>query len=193
MTADTNTVAELRQHIETLKDQVRSITSEIKELLRTDLPLFVDRELKNAFINNPEFAQTIGDDALQDIKNAVATQGASKRDEILASLDEENLWMPSDISSEGTQKSISENNAVWSIVSRICDSVHTLKTQYNFPDADGPIQYKAPTWFIERRYLPSLSEKYWRAIRELNEAARQITESHATESKGQLARRWDDA
>ena len=71
MTADTNTVAELRQHIETLKDQVRSITSEIKELLRTDLPLFVDRELKKAFINNPEFAQTIGDDALQDIKNAV--------------------------------------------------------------------------------------------------------------------------
>ena len=193
MTADTQTVAELHQHIETLKEQVRIVTSEIKGILRVDLPLFVDRELKSAFINNPEFAQTIGDDLLQDIKKALSALGENKRDEILTSLEDDALWLPSSDPNEDTKTSIDQNNAVWSIVSGICDSVHALKAQFNFPDGDGTIQYKAPSWFIERKYLPSLSEKYWRLIRELNEAQREITESHVSESKGQLARRWDEA
>jgi hypothetical protein len=193
MTANTQTVAELHQHIETLRDQVRTVTLEIKEILRVDLPLFVDRELKSAFINHPDFAQTIDDDLLQDIKKALSSAGATKRDEILAALEDDALWLPSSDPNEDTKTSIDQNNAVWSIVSGICESVHALKVKFNFPDVDGTIQYKAPSWFIERKYLPSLSERYWRLIRELNEAQRQITESHASESKGHLARRWDDA
>jgi len=191
MSAENQSMAELRQHIETLNEQVRALTDEIKAVLHADLPEYINRELKRSFVSHPDFAQTVDNDTLLSIKKRVQSVGESARDSIMAALNDDNLWNASTIGD--SQKSIADNEAVWGIVQKIGDSVSEVRQEFGFPDANDSTSYKAPTWFIDRRYLPSLSEKYWRLLREINEANRQINETQSNESKGRLAQRWDDA
>jgi len=191
MSAENSSIAELREHAETLLEQVRALADEIKAVLHIDLPEYINRELKRSFVSHPDFAQTVNNDTLLAIKKQVASAGNSARDRIIDALNDPELWTPT--ATTENQKSIADNAAVWRIVQTIGETVTEIRKQHSFPDANDPVEYKAPTWFIERRYLPSIGEKYWRLLREANEAKRQIDEAHSNESKGRLAQRWDDA
>ncbi len=185
-------VAELEQHVSMLRDRVLQVAGEIKALLADDLPKFVERELKRAFVNDPSFAAGVTDDILRKLKKDVAEKSKAGADKILAALADDALWFPADSGADDERKSIDENTALWAQVNTICEVVTALHEAHGFPHEAEPAAYKPPTWFIDRRYLPSLSEKYWRHVRELSEAQGQIDNIATEESRHALSIRWDE-
>jgi hypothetical protein len=190
---DDATIEELHQHIATLRDQVVNVANEIRSLLEDDLPLYVERVIKKAFVGDDTLARNIDDDALRRLKADIKTTGADATQAIMAKLANDALWFPDDVGDDDSKRSIAANTAVWGIVSEITTSIQDLMDRYEFPSDDAnPLVYRPPSWFIGRRYLPSLSEKYWRYVRALSEASQHISEQHTTQSKDALSKRWDD-
>lgn len=189
---DNLSIAELEQHVSLLKDRVLQVADEIKALLSEDLPKFVEREMKKTFISNPEFAATVSDDQLRQIKIDIGACGIALANQVSAALQADALWFPESTGDEDARKSIAENTALWAAVAEPASQVVIkLISDNGFPPGETP-DYRPPTWFIGRRYLPSLSEKYWRHVRELAEASSQIGSIRSEASKSELTRRWDE-
>lgn len=190
---DTTSLAELEQHVGMLRERVLQVAADVKTLLAEDLPKFVEREVKRIFVGHPEFARTISDKDLASLKTALHTEGESAARAVLAKLEDDSLWFPGDLGAGAARKSISENTALWNEVGAIAETVKGIMARHKFPDSDEPIEYKPPTWFIGRRYLPSLSEKYWRHLQDLSEVQDKIDTIVAETSKNELTKRWDSA
>lgn len=191
----TPSVAELQEHISLLRGRVLQVADDVKALLREDLPKFVERELKRAFVSHPEFASAMSDDTLRDLKKDIREEAQASTLQVLEALGEDALWFPADVEEEGddeVRRSIGANEALWAAVNGICATVAGLREKYGFPVLEEELTYRAPTWFIGRRYLPSLSEKYWRYIHELKELEGQLTGIETAASKTELTSRWDD-
>ncbi len=188
---DPLTIAELEQQAALHRSRVLEVAAEIKALLAEDLPKYVERELKRAFVSAPDFAATLDDETLRSLKEAIRSRRQSRTGEVLAALDLEDQWFPADATADDERKSISENEPLWTTVNAICDVVTELRQEYGFPAASEPIEYRPPTWFIGRRYLPSLSEKYWRHVTELAEVESQIGAINDEVSRADLTARWD--
>ena len=182
--------AELEQRSIMLRQRIRQVAEDVTELLTEDLPLFVERELKRAFINNPEFARTMSDETLQQLKTDISVRGRSGCEQVIQRLADESIWFP-DSAPEESRHSIAQNTALWGVVSSICDDVVALREAYGFPVSETPIQYRPPTWFIGRRYLPTLSEKYWKLVGELLDVESKMTEVKSEASQSELSQRWE--
>lgn len=189
---ETPSVAELEQHAAILRERILQIAAEVKALLGDDLPRFVERELKRAFIGSPEFASTIDNDGLKRIKAAIQSRGEAGTKRILAALEDDALWFPESPGDDDARRSVADNKALWDVVSTISDDVNAILEEFGFPPGAEPVAYKPPSWFIGRRYLPSLSEKYWRHVRELAEARAQIGSIRTEVARSELTRRWDE-
>ena len=187
---ENTTVAELEQRAVMLRRRIHQVAEDVIELLREDLPLFVERELKRAFVSSPEFASEMSDEKLAALKRDIRSKGEEGRDAVLARLADEALWFP-DASPEEARNSIAQNSALWAAVSTVCDVVTGLREAYGFPTPENPIQYRPPTWFIGRRYLPTLSEKYWKLVGELIEIEGKMADVRDEASQTELAARWD--
>lgn len=189
---ETPSVAELEQHVIILRERILAIAADVKGLLADDLPKFVEREVKRAFVSNPDFATTIGTDTLKRLKADIQADGEAGTARILAALEDEALWFCDSPGDDDPRKSISENKALWDVVSTIAVVVTDLFERYGFPAGPEPVTYRAPSWFIGRRYLPSLSEKYWRHVRDLAEARAQIGSIRTETARTELTKRWDE-
>ena len=141
-------------------------------------------------MNNPQFAATISDETLHALKDDVRNFGLEGRDKIISDLGDEGLWFPDSVPEE-SRHSIAHNTALWAAVSGVCSVVVELRNKYGFPESETPIQYKPPTWFIGRRYLPTLSEKYWKLVGELLEVESQAASVINEASKSELSQRWE--
>jgi hypothetical protein len=185
---DTISLAELEQHAGALRNRIRNVSSDIRALLADDLPLFAEREMKKAFINNPEFASTVPDNTLKQLKADITKESASAAAAVLGALDDESLWFAANTEAP---TSIADNQALWAQVNQISAMVNSLREQYNFPPNAEPIVYRPPTWFIGGRYMPTLSEKYWAALSQLWVVDAQIAALETDSSKSELSQRWD--
>ncbi|MFT7624424.1 MAG: hypothetical protein ACI9WU_003611 [Myxococcota bacterium] len=188
---DTPSIAELEQHAIMLRARIMEVAEDVKALLVEDLPKFVEREMKRAFISAPGFASSIDDARLRKLKASVSAASSEATADIMKALTLDDLWLPADATPDDSRKSMAENEPLWTAVSSICQAVTAVRSEYGFPAATQPIEYQPPTWFIGRRYLPSLSEKYWREVRELAQVQGQLGEISTEVSRADLSRRWD--
>jgi hypothetical protein len=184
------TLAELTQRAEMVRDRIRHVAAEVKALLAEDLPKYVEREMKRGFVEHPDFASRLTDGALRDLKTAVRTEGEHGRDQVLAALDDEALWFPTGPLTEG-RASVADSPGLWAAVGGITGTVRALRERFHYPPSLEPIEYKPPSWFIGRRYLPTLSEKYWRLIAELRELDTLAQGIKRDTSRSVLTKRWD--
>ncbi len=190
--SDSPSIAELEQHIIILRERLVQIAAEVKALLAEDVPKFLERELKRAFVSHPDFASTLSDSALRTLKADIKSGGESATRDMLAAVEDNALWFAGAAAADDAKKSIAENEALWSAISDVvCGALDAIRAKYAFP-AGPPSSYKPPTWFIGRRYLPSLSEKYWQLLRELHETETQIGQTRSESAKVDLTRRWDE-
>ncbi|MFT5429857.1 MAG: hypothetical protein ACI9OJ_000529 [Myxococcota bacterium] len=183
-------LAELEQHAVALRARLLSIAEDITALLAEDLPRFAEREMKRAFVGAPEFAATISDAKLRQLKAAVTEKAAAATREIITALGDESIWTDAAIP-EDPRASIAANARLWAEVNRMAAVAQDVATSFGFPKSEEPIEYKPPTWFIGRRYLPTLSEKYWSLHRDLAETTAQAATVRSETSRTELSDRWD--
>jgi len=180
----------LEEQKENLIKRVRKIKDEVVPILAEDLALFPERELRRRFLNNKRFAESLDENTIRAIKKEALEKGASISKKVIALMQEEDRWLAG-VRFEGIGKSFAENTVLWEPTQMACDVVKELLVSFGFPDADSPVEYKMPTWFIKGKYLPSFAEKYWATIAELKEVSQRIQESTEALGREALAKKWD--
>lgn len=165
-----------------------------RAVLRLDLPAFVEREAKRAFMAAPAFAEGLSDDAIAAIKGDVARSAAEARDRILAALAVEDPWLAGAGQAGGEELSTSfeDNAALWQVIAGI-DAAANDVLRRHFPEPEGGHQarYRQPAFFVGGRHMKSVAEHYWRALRDVHDVrARRDQIEGARRAEG-LRARWD--
>jgi len=191
--------SEVQQRYEELKQQeafIREKTAEIARdaiaILNVDLPLFVEREIKRAFIADPDFGEKLSDEQLRALKEEIRQRGKRKAEEITARLQDAELWMAGNRFLEGA-KSLEDHRELWALVDEIAGVTRELLAEHGFPPAaqGADIRYRQPTWFISSRLMTTVAEKYWRKMMEWAEVRRELEELDNQSRREALKPRWD--
>lgn len=171
---------------------IRSLMNEAIAVIREDLTKFPEREVRRHFAAFVEFAETLPDQKIKEIKREIAENVAAVVQEAIDRLSDETLWFAG-VEFDGEGKSLMENVKLWESVKPVAKFTEGILRKYKFPLLNPGIgvEYKAPTWFISGKFLPAIAEKYWKAIGELKELRKRITEHSVESKKKELLKKWD--
>ena len=165
-----------------------------RRILEGDLPAFVAREVKRAFLASPSYADSVSDEVIAAIKADIQRTGEQAALTATAALDDE-TWLAgvNHLSADDEAASFEDNPAVWSAVSPIEAATLALLERHGFPEPPGgfEIQYRQPAFFVGGRHMKSVAEHYWRALRDVRELRRRREQLAATARAEQLAQRWE--
>jgi hypothetical protein len=185
-----NEIKGLEEQKENLVEQIRRIRDEAVLILAEDLTLFPERELRRRFVTNRAFAEALDEKTIKAIKQEARAKGAWASKKAITMMQEDERWLAG-VRFEGAGKSFAENSVLWEPTQVACEMVTQMLVSFGFPDADTPVEYKMPTWFIKGKYLPSLAEKYWATIAELKEVNQRMQEGIEALQREALAKKWD--
>jgi len=173
--------------------RVMAAVEDARAVLRDDLPRFVEREVKRCFIGSPEFSAGLSDDDVAAIKAEIREEGAAAAEEILTALADEAPWLAGVAHAGEAEGSFEDNPELWTVVNRIVATPEAILRRHGFPEPDGgfALAYRQPTWFVAGRHMRTVSEHYWRGIREMGELGRRREEIDAGRREAELKARWD--
>jgi len=175
------------------KGRVMAAVEDARAVLRNDLPRFVEREVKRCFVAAPEFAAGLSDDQVRTLKAELRTEGVAAAERILEELAGEGPWLAGVAHAEEAEGTFEDNPDLWTAVNCIVATTEDLLRRHGFPESeDGfSVAYRQPTWFIAGRHMRTVSEHYWRGIREIRELRRRREELDAGRRAEELKARWD--
>lgn len=184
---------DLEQKADLLEEKIYRDGQEIVEILRADLPKFLERQVKALFMEAFEFSEKLSDDQIKKIKQDVADTGAAAVLEILPPLTAKEPWIAAEPSSSAE---LVDNRVVWGHVRKIGDYLVELLQRRGFPlskPEELRSSYRLPTWFVGGRLSKSIVESYWRNLADYHELQQAIRAKGADERKKALRGRWDEA
>jgi len=186
-------IAELREQERLIRERTVAIAKETIEVLAIDLPLFVEREVKRAFVADPDFAERLDDDAVRAIKDDIRDRATATAAAVVASLQEWDLWLGGYARVEGA-KTFEDYPELWDRVCAIGQPAQEILAAHGFPgakEAAEAIRYRQPKWFINGRLLTTLAEKYWRSMGELASVRAELEALDLQHRREALKQRWD--
>jgi len=185
-------IQEMQDHIAFLKEKIQQISEDVIKVLGEDLPKFVEREIKKQFLEGGEFAMEMDGEMVKKLKGEIQKRGNDAAAAVIETLKPLELWLMGRDFFEDA-KGLEANPQLWEKVNKISETVQQLLTEYSFPETDSrpDIAYKPPTWFIAGLYLPSLSEAYWKRIKELVEMENKVSAITRENARQTLGKRWD--
>ena len=184
------TLDTLKNEIENARNQLKPQIEGICGIIAGDLPNFVLRQVRTAFIDDLEFAKSKSDDELRALKGRIADFGKSLADEVKVSLlSDMEQWWGKDVSLSQTGKTLDGNARVWQILSTIPKKIgdYIRKEGLVAPE----IKYTTPARFIEGKYLPGMIEKYWVQLAALRALEDELHAAEIEAGKAEQASRWD--
>jgi len=184
---------ELKQQEQFIREKTMEIARDALQVLAVDLPLFVEREIKKAFVADPVFAEAMSDVELVALKQEIAEKSGQAARGIVSELESSELWMSGHRYLKGA-KTMEDHTELWSVVGRISETAQQIMERHDFPAARreaGEIRYRQPTWFIAGRLMTTIAEKYWRKMTEWAEVQRELEELDTQSRREALKQRWD--
>ncbi|MBQ4359448.1 MAG: hypothetical protein II767_04260 [Proteobacteria bacterium] len=180
----------LNHEIERAKDQLKPQILSICDVIVGDIPNFVLRQVRAAFIEDVSYAESKSDAELTELKARIAAFGADLAKEIREKLtaDMETWWGPQ-VKLEKTGKTLEGNESIWAVLSGIAPRIA------KFMESEGirptEIRYTTPARFIEGKYLPGMIEKYWAQLSALRALEDERTAADGEARRQRQADRWD--
>lgn len=172
------------------RQAILKLASEVRPVLAEDLVQFPAREVRRRFVANPEFAATLSDEQIAELKAELARRATEVRDRVIAAMEPADLWVEA-TGPTGPGKSFAENERLWAPTREAASLVAEVLERYGFPAGEGAPEYRMPTWFIGGKYLPGLAEKYWALVAEVRELRERAAELERTRVRESLGKRWD--
>ena len=185
-------IQELKELEQVIREKTISIARDAVSVFRVDLPLFVEREVKKAFIADPDFGEALSDEQLRALKQEIAARGQARAAELFEALEEWELWMQGVRHVDGA-RSLEAHEDLWIIVDRISEVVRDILEEHGFPEQSWKkteIHYRQPTWFIAGLLMTTVAEKYWQKMKEWAEVKRELEELDIENRRKALKRRW---
>lgn len=184
-------IAELKEQQGFVRAKALEVVADARAVFAADLPQFVLRELKKAFVASPAFAEGWTDEQIRALKQEAQAKGKEVADQIGEALADDDLWMRGAQHVEGA-RSLEDHPELWAKLTPICDLARELMVAHGFPGAaDAKLQYKQPAWFISGKLMTTVAEKYWRKMVELVALERELEELDGAQRREALKRRWD--
>lgn len=176
--------------IEKSKAQLKPQIEAICDVIVNDLPNFVLKQVRAAFIEDVSFAESKKDEELVELKARIAAFGQTLSSDIHQRLlSDMDAWWGDAVSIEKTGKTLEGNDQIWNILSEIKPRL----TQ--FIQGEGLVavdfKYATPARFIEGKYLPGMIEKYWAQLTALKALQNERIEADREARKTKQATRWD--
>ncbi|MBM4386257.1 MAG: hypothetical protein FJ088_00880 [Deltaproteobacteria bacterium] len=171
---------------------IRCLMNEAIAVIGEDLAKFPEREVRRHFTAFVEFAETVPEQKIKEIKKEIAGNIATVAQDVIDRLSDETLWFAG-VEFDGEGKSLMENVKLWESVRPVAKFTEGVLRRYKFPllNPGTGVEYKAPTWFISGKFLPAIAEKYWKAIGELKELRKRMAEHSVESKKKELLKKWD--
>ena len=175
----------------------RALTAadDARKILAEDLPEFLAREVKRAFLASPSFADSCSDEIVAAIKADVRAAGAAAAQSVLADLGSDEPWLAGveHLGDAAEPTSFEDNPTVWSVVTSVQSVTTELLQGHGFPPPPGgfDVRYRQPAFFVGGRHMKSVAEHYWKALSEVSELRRRRDQLSAAARSDELARRWD--
>lgn len=175
----------------------RALTAadDARKILAEDLPEFLAREVKRAFLASPSFADSCSDEIVAAIKADVRAAGAAAAQSVLADLGSDEPWLAGveHLGDAAEPTSFEDNPTVWSVVTSVQSVTTKLLQGHGFPPPPGgfDVRYRQPAFFVGGRHMKSVAEHYWKALSEVSELRRRRDQLSAAARSDELARRWD--
>lgn len=184
------TLVQLDEEISTIKERLSAQISELVEVIVNDLPGYALKNIRRAFIEDVEFAESKSDAELTEFKARISAFGQQLSSEIRASL-LENLedWWGQDVALDNAGKTLNGNAKIWAKLDVINVRLSEFMAKENLKASD--IHYTTPARFIEGKYPPGMIEKYWSQLGILRAAEAERAELDLEARKARLAQRWD--
>lgn len=189
--SETLTVEELDAQIAQRNQRFKQVIADIRAALEHDLPQFVARETKRAFLGHPDVAERLGPQRIKDLKERSAALGPDLASRVSTALMDEALWH-AETTVPANTRDISSASAVWAEVQHVETELHSLLDEFGLAEAEPP-RYKAPAYFINGLYLPGLAEHFWRLMHEVEELRAQREKIQRDEVRARLEAMWDEA
>lgn len=174
-----------------LRRNLESIVADVIAILRSDIGTFAGREVRKRFESNVEFAETIDDDKLRELKVRVSELGTRVANETCDALTGDmDFWFGPDVP-EGEGKSFEAHTAFIDKIQAIVGELDSLLGEFGFPDADEPLHYGPPAYFVGGKYAPGLAESFWKNLQQLNELRGAREQQDVGRRRAVQRHRWD--
>lgn len=184
------THADVEHAITARRERFEQTIADIVRLLEADIPRFITKRTREAFLANPAVSGAMGSDAVRALKSGAAELGgraaARVRDEVAI---DSAPWSAGPTET-GTPKTLDEA-PVWASICAFEADLGALLEGAGLP-ASG-LSYRAPVFFIEGRYFPALAENYWRLRAEMAALAARLEVLEHDASRRDLEAVWDEA
>lgn len=185
-------IQELLQEIENIKIKIAKLSKDALHILNEDIRKFVEREIKKQFLRFPKFAESLDKEQIKALKNEIKQRTPPVVEKIIESMKNRDVWLKG-LEYESGEKNLAENTALWTLIGPIEQVTMEILLKYKFPGLeDIVIEYKQPTWFISGKFLPTIAEKYWKALKEIKEIQTKIEELKNEDVKENLSKKWDE-
>ncbi len=182
---------ELDEQLTLRKERFRQIITDIRAVLRDDLPVFVEREAKAAFLAHPETAANLSGEQVRDLKQRAKAVGERAVTRLEEALSGEDIWLePADEPADA--RSLVAARGVWNQVRHVEEDLSTLLREFGLVGDAAP-SYKAPVYFVGGRYFPALAEHYWKLLGELRALETKRAELDKRSVRERLETRWNEA
>ena len=184
------TLEQLDEEIELIKSKLSAQIQDLVDVITNDLPDYALKNIRKAFIEDVDFAESKSDAELAEFKTRVSDFGKKLSSDVRASLLEnmEDWWGPA-VSCENGGKKLDGNTAISAKLSVISQRIKDFLAAENLKPIE--IVYNTPARFIDGKYPPAFIEKYWAQLANLRDAEAQRAELDLEARKARLAQRWD--
>jgi hypothetical protein len=184
------TLEQLDEEIEQIKAKLSAQIKDLVDIITNDLPDYALKNIRKAFIEDIDFAESKSDAELAEFKTRVADFGKKLASDVRTSLlDNMEDWWGAGISSENGGKKLDGNAAISKKLGVISERIGDfLKSEQLKPIE---IHYTTPARFIDGKYPPAFIEKYWAQLANLRSVEEQRAELDLEARKARLAQRWD--
>ncbi len=183
-----STVEELQGQVALRQQRLAQVISELREVLRADISSYAARECKRIFLAEPSVSESLDDARVAALKADSSSLGTSAAERIDGQIADHGLWSQGADPSEPAAD-LKALDSVWSIVTTVQDDVAKLLSGFGFSESVSP--YKAPAYFVDGRYFPSLAEHFWRLRIELSDLTSEIAQRSDDAVRSRLLARWD--
>ena len=184
-------MSELENSLMASRRRFHEVNDRIRALLASDVTSFVTRVVRATFVEQADVASALNEADLIALKKATQRLAEVESERVRAALEPREIWEHT-VAAPEDGWSLDGVPVVWDPLEEVSDAVAKLVTSHGFK-ATERLRYKAPKYFVDGDYLPTLGEHHWRLLSEIRGLAVSVHQAEREAHADELAARWDDA
>ena len=182
---------ELENLLELRTEKLWQVVGEIIALLSEDIPGYMVKQTKVAFLGHVERAETMSVAAVKELKQDAVRIGSELAGSVSTKLSERAVWLAAPTEVDDI-RSLAAASEVWSIVGEVETALGSLLRSCDLLGPEEAVSaYKAPMYFVGGRYFPSLSEHFWKLLKEIRELEQRKVHAQSSVTRDGLLAKWD--